>query len=119
MRQFRKPVEQEMWEIPAGTLEPGELPLECACRELAEETGFRAATMEPMLSFYTSPGFCDEEMHLFLALHLTAGRQSLEDDESLRVSTVPLSRALEMVRAGEILDAKTIVGILLALQRKA
>lgn len=119
VRQFRKPVEQEMWEIPAGTLEPGEPPLECARRELAEETGYRAETIEPMLSFYTSPGFCDEEMHLFLALRLTPGQQSLEDDESLWVSKVPLARALEMVRAGEIVDAKTILGILLMLQREA
>ncbi len=116
VRQFRKPVEREIWEIPAGTLEAGEPPLECAQRELAEETGYRAETMEPMVSFYTSPGFCDEEMHLFLARHLAPGPQSLEDDESLKVSKVPLSRALEMIQTGEIADAKTLVGILLLAQ---
>jgi len=112
VRQFRKPMGREIWEIPAGTLEAGESPLDCARRELAEETGCRAATLQPMTSFYTSPGFCDEEMHLFLARNLTAVPQSLEEDEVLEVGKVSVTRALEMVRTGEIVDAKTLVGLL-------
>lgn len=112
VRQFRKPVEREIWEIPAGTLEAGESPLDCARRELAEETGCQAAVLQPLVSFYTSPGFCDEEMHLFMAQQLSAIPQRLEEDETLEVSKVPLARALEMVGTGEIVDAKTLVGLL-------
>ena len=113
VRQFRKPAERELWEIPAGTLEPGEPPLECARRELAEETGYRAEEFAPMASFYTSPGFCDEVLHLFHARGLTEVGQALEEDEMLSVLKVPMGRALEMIRTGEIADAKTIAGILL------
>lgn len=112
-RQFRKPAEQVLWEIPAGTLEPGESPLECARRELVEETGYRAERFTPLVTFYTSPGFCDEQLHLFVARGLRPATQHLETDEFLTVSKVPLRHAVQMVRTGEIIDAKTIAGVLL------
>jgi len=118
VRQFRKPAGRELWEIPAGTLETGEPPLECARRELAEETGYRAEEFAPMASFYTSPGFCDEVLHLFHAKRLTKVGQALDEDEILRAQKVPVPRALEMIRTGEIADAKTIAGILLLRQTK-
>lgn len=113
VRQYRRPARGELWEIPAGTLEPGEDPADCARRELAEETGFTAEEIVPLAAFYTSPGFCDEWMHLFLARGLCEGSQSPEDDESIRVARVPLAEALAMIRAGDICDAKTIAGLLL------
>jgi len=114
VRQFRRPAGRELWEIPAGTLESGEAPVDCARRELAEETGFRAQEFRPLVGFYTSPGFCDEWLHLFLAVGLSPGEQAPEDDESIQVARIPLAEALSMIRAGEICDAKTIVGLLLA-----
>lgn len=114
VRQYRRPAERELWEIPAGTLELGEDPVHCAQRELAEETGFTAREIAPLAAFYTSPGFCDEWMYLFLARGLSAGRQAQEDDEAIRVALVPPTQALAMIRTGDICDAKTIVGLLLA-----
>ncbi len=113
VRQYRRPAERELWEIPAGTLEPNEDPAECARRELAEETGFTAREFVPLAAFYTSPGFCDEWMHLFLARGLSEGAQSPADDETIRVARVPLAEALRMVETGDICDAKTMVGLLL------
>ncbi|MDH7489660.1 MAG: NUDIX hydrolase [Anaerolineae bacterium] len=113
VRQYRRPAGRELWEIPAGTLEPGEDPAACARRELAEETGFTAQDVLPLAGFYTSPGFCDEWMHLFLARGLSAGPQAQEDDEAIRVARVPLADALAMIRSGEICDAKTVAGLLL------
>lgn len=113
VRQYRRPARRELWEIPAGTLEPGEDPAACAHRELAEETGFTADEILPLAGFYTSPGFCDEWMHLFLARGLKEGSQAPEDDESIRVARVPLTEALAMIRTGDICDAKTIAGLLL------
>ncbi len=117
VRQYRRPAGRELWEIPAGTLEPGEDPAACARRELAEETGFTAQEVRPLAGFYTSPGFCDEWMHLFLARGLSEGPQAQEDDESIRVARVPLADALAMIRSGEICDAKTVAGLLLVALR--
>lgn len=114
VRQYRRPAERELWEIPAGTLEPGERPADCARRELAEETGFTAREIAPLAAFYTSPGFCNEWMYLFLARGLSRGRQAQEDDEAIRVALVPLTQALAMIRTGDICDAKTLAGLLLA-----
>ena len=111
LRQFRHAAGGFLWEIPAGTLEPGELPVTCAARELREEAGLVAEELTPLGSILTVPGFCDERIHLFLARQLTAAPQQLDHDEVLTVSQVPLARALEMVRSGEIQDAKTIAGL--------
>ncbi len=114
VRQFRKPAERELLEIPAGTLEPGEEPLVCAQRELREETGYRAAQIEEMCTFYTSPGFCTEQIHLYLATGLELAYLPAEKDEAIEVIKTPLAKALEMIKSGEIADAKSIVGLLMA-----
>ena len=112
IRQFRYCAKKTLWEIPAGTIEAGETPLACAERELIEETGYRAGKMEPMGGFFTSPGFCSEFLHLFLATELQPCKAERDSDEQLLVHTVPLSEALRKIQSGEIIDAKTIVGLL-------
>lgn len=112
VRQFRKPAERALLEIPAGTLEAGEEPLECARRELIEETGHRAATMERICGFYTAPGYCTEFLHVFVAHDLTPASAEADADERIEVVRLPLPRCLRLVRSGEIRDAKSIVGLL-------
>lgn len=114
VEQFRKPVEQILLEIPAGKLEKGEDPDCCARRELREETGYEAGKIEKLSTFYTTPGFSDEIMHLYIATGLTFFEVCPDEDELVRTKIVPLVEAVEMVARGEIKDAKTIVGILLA-----
>jgi ADP-ribose pyrophosphatase len=112
IRQFRYCAGKVLWEIPAGTLEDGETPLECAGRELIEETGYRAGKLEPMGGFFTAPGFCTEFLHLFLATELEPCASAPEADELITVHKVPLKEALGKIDEGEIVDAKTIVGLL-------
>lgn len=112
VRQFRYPVEGEIWEIPAGSLGEGESFEACAEREIEEEIGWRAGRWTELATFYTTPGFCDEEMRLFLAEDLSPGRRALEEDEHMAVERIPFGEALGMIRSGEIRDAKTIVGLL-------
>ncbi|HKG94697.1 MAG TPA: NUDIX hydrolase [Gemmatimonadaceae bacterium] len=114
IRQYRYAAEQYLYEIPAGRLDPGEAPADCARRELAEETGCTAASVEYLYTFYTTPGFTDEKIHLFMATGLEHGEHSRESDEFVEVETMTLSRALELIRAGEIKDAKSALGILYA-----
>jgi ADP-ribose pyrophosphatase len=114
MRQYRYATSGELWEIPAGRLEPGEEPLACAHRELREETGCMAARMERLTTMWTTPGFTDERIHIFLATELTRGATSHEADEFIEPKAVGLSTALEMIERGEITDAKTLVGLLFA-----
>ena len=114
IRQYRYAAEGYLYEIPAGRLEPGEAPEVCAERELREETGCTAERVEHMFTMYTTPGFTDEKIHLFMAVGLASGEASLEADEFLEVVPTTLSRALEMIEAGEIQDAKTALGILYA-----
>lgn len=117
VRQFRKPAEEVLLEIPAGKLDPGEKPLDCVRRELMEETGITAECIKPLLSYYTTPGFSNEVIHLFLATGLRRGEAAPDKDEFLEVTYLPLSEALRLVREGKIRDAKTIIGILLAADR--
>jgi ADP-ribose pyrophosphatase len=116
VRQFRHAAGGFILEIPAGTLEAGEDPSQCAARELGEETGLVAGELLPLGSILTAPGFCDERVHLFLARDLSPAVQQLDFDEVLSVERVPIERALEMITAGEIQDAKTIAGLHLALR---
>jgi len=116
VRQFRYPLGKFLYELPAGKLGPGEDPALCAARELAEETGYRAKTWRRLTAIYTSPGFCTEQLHIFLATDLSPALegQALEEGEhSLTVEIVPVSDAIKMIERGEIVDGKTICGILL------
>ena len=117
VRQYRHPAVRYLLEMCAGTLNERERPAEGAARELAEELGLVAGKMEKLSEFFVSPGYCEEKMWLYLATDLTETSQNLEDDEMLEVVRLPLSRALEMISDGEIEDAKTIIGLMLAAPR--
>ncbi|MBU2489364.1 MAG: NUDIX hydrolase [Proteobacteria bacterium] len=114
LRQFRHAAGGFIWEIPAGTLEPGESPGECARRELAEETGQSAARWDKLTEILLAPGYSTEKIHIFLARDLAPDAQDLDADEVLTVHPVELSRAVAMISDGTIADAKTICGVLLA-----
>jgi ADP-ribose pyrophosphatase len=114
IRQYRYAAEGYLYEIPAGRLNPGEPPADCAGRELKEETGCSAQSMEHLFTMYTTPGFTDEKIHVFMATGLVAGETKHEADEFLELEPMLLSRALQMVRAGEIKDGKTALGLLFA-----
>jgi ADP-ribose pyrophosphatase len=111
VRQFRKPIEDVLLELPAGKLDLGEEPLACAQRELEEETGYRAKEWKHLFSFYTSPGFSNEILHLMVAQSLEMGQAHPDGEEFLEVVWVPLEQARQMIFEGEIRDAKTIIGI--------
>lgn len=111
VNQFRSAVGEELLELPAGTLEPGEDARACAFRELQEETGYVAEHLEELYLFYASPGFCNERIWLYLATGLTLGSQRVESDEIIEVVRIPLDRALEMIGTGEICDGKSILGL--------
>lgn len=111
IRQERLSVRKTLWEIPAGTLEKGETPRECALRELIEETGYKSKKLKKVATFYTSPGFCTEKMHLYIATKLVRLSQRLEEDETICPRIFPLQKALDMFLTGKIQDAKTIVGL--------
>ncbi|HBW35757.1 NUDIX hydrolase [Desulfosporosinus sp. BICA1-9] len=112
VRQYRYAVGQETLEIPAGKLDLLELPLDCAQRELREETGYRG-TLEPISSFYTTPGFTDEVIHLFLAVDLVWDPLKPDDDEFLGVERIPWDEAVLKAQQNKFNDAKTMLGILL------
>lgn len=114
VKQFRKAVEKFLLEIPAGKLEVNEEPRETAARELKEETGFSPSKMEYLLEFYTSPGFSDEKVYLFLASELIPGTPCPESGEFLETVKINIDELLTMVERGEIVDSKTIIGINLA-----
>lgn len=113
VRQFRYAIAQETLEIPAGKLDPQESPLDCAVRELREETGYRG-TMEHLSTFYTTPGFTDEIMHLFLARDLVWDPLTPDDDEFIGVERISWEEAVRCAQKNMFNDAKTILGILLA-----
>ncbi|HYK82075.1 MAG TPA: NUDIX hydrolase [Gemmatimonadales bacterium] len=112
IKQYRYATGGVLWEIPAGTLAPGEDPAACARRELMEEAGVAAVELRPLTAIWTTPGFTDEVIHLYLATGLTAGEPARERDEFIEVEPQPLSRVLTRIREGDIRDAKTIVAIL-------
>ena len=115
LRQFRYAANGYVYEVPAGRPEfPGEDWERCARRELEEETGLRAAELRRLTTIFTTPGFTDEQIHLFLATGLSAGAAAHDEDEFLEVVRMPLSHALEMIRDGRISDAKSICTLLYA-----
>jgi ADP-ribose pyrophosphatase len=112
LRQYRFAAGGEIWEVPAGKRDPGESPEHCAARELIEETGYRAGRWTPLGRILTAPGFTDECIHLFRADALEAGEHAREPTELIELHEFTLAQALAMIDRGEIIDAKTIVGIL-------
>ena len=114
IRQYRYAADGWMYEIPAGRLDHNEAPIDCAARELREETGYSATRLEPLLSIYTTPGFTDERIHIFLATGLSEGQTAHEADEFLSCERMSLKRGIELIRDGVINDGKTAVGLLLA-----
>jgi ADP-ribose pyrophosphatase len=117
IRQYRQPAGEIIWEIPAGRIDAGEDPESCARRELEEEAGLTAGRMEKLSSFMTTPGFCSEVLHIYLAKDLIHCGQRLEHDESLEVVKLPIRDAMKMVLNGEINDGKTMIALLLAKER--
>jgi len=114
IKQYRHAVGDFIWEIPAGTLDSNETPLECAKRELVEETGFSANTWRKLGETTPLPGYSDERIHIFFATDLAPARQNLDLDEILHVHEVRLDDALAMIHSGEIQDGKTISGLFMA-----
>ena len=117
VKQYRQPPVRYVLELPAGRLSPPERPEECAARELEEEIGVRAGRMEKLAEFFTTPGFCEEKLWVYLATDLSETQQNLEEDEFVEIQRVSFAQALEMIADGEIEDAKTIIGVMLAAPR--
>jgi ADP-ribose pyrophosphatase len=111
VRQFRKPLEKTILEIPAGKLEPEEDPVDCAARELEEETGYKAEKLEHIVSFYTSPGFADEYLHLYEATGLKEGEVHPDQDEFVERVELTLDECFDRIKTGEISDAKTVMAV--------
>ncbi len=112
VRQYRHAAGQALWEIPAGTAEPGEGHEAGARRELREETGYSATSWKLLCSVYPTPGYCTELVHLYTAYNLQAGPQALEEDENIEVRTFSLDDALGMQASGQIVDMKTVLALL-------
>ena len=117
VRQYRKPIERALLEIPAGLIEPNEQPEDCVRRELQEETGYLPQSIEKLGGFYSSPGFCTEFLHLYLATDLVPSRLSADTDESIELVRLPLSQTPQLIASGEICDAKSIAGLLTVIFR--
>lgn len=112
IRNYRFTLDQTLWELPAGTREPKEELSVCAARELEEETGYQAGSLSPLLDFYPSPGVSTERMHVFLAQKLTKTAQRLDDAEQIEVHPMAPEQVRELVRTGQIVDAKTLASLL-------
>jgi ADP-ribose pyrophosphatase len=110
VRQYRLPARANLWELPAGKLDPGEKPLEAAKRELLEETGYRARHWKKLVSFYPSPGYVSEKMTIFLATDLTAGQAQPMDDERIETRWFPAKQLERMILTNKIQDGKTMIG---------
>ncbi len=116
IKQFRHAIGDYIWEIPAGTLDPDETYLECAKRELVEETGFSANNWQKLGEIIPVPGYSDERIRIFLATELAPARQDLDEDEVLAVHEIKMDDAINMIHKGAILDGKTITGLFMANQ---
>lgn len=119
IKQYRHAVGGYIWEIPAGTLDPGETPLTCAKRELIEEAGVSAAEWRKLGEITPVPGYSDERIHIFLATNISPAEQHLDADEVLQVHEIDLAEALAMIDRGEIQDAKTLCGLLMTARHRA
>ncbi len=116
VNQFRKPVEKELLEIPAGGIDPGEDPMTTVRREMQEETGYLPQKVERLGGFYSSPGFCTEYLYLYLATDLTPSQLYAEDTESIKLTRVPITQIPSLIASGSICDAKSIAGLLIFLK---
>jgi ADP-ribose pyrophosphatase len=114
VRQYRLPAQDALLEVPAGGVDDGERVEQAAQRELREETGYRAERLEKLAGFFVSPGYCTEFIHVFLATGLTEDTIAGDEDEDIAIERMPLAEAVRLIEKGEIQDAKSIVGILLA-----
>ena len=117
LKQYRHALKDYIWEIPAGTLDPDESPLKCAKRELIEETGYSADQWQKLGEITPVPGYSDERIHIYLATALTPARQQLDTDEIIKVYEIEFKAVMEMIKCGEIQDAKSITGLFLAFDR--
>lgn len=117
VRQYRYPVDDSLWELPAGRIDAGESPEQAAQRELQEEIGFRAGDLDKIAFFYTTPGFCDEAMHVFRATRLVASAAKGDEDERIEVRAFALADLEAMIDGGEVREGKTLVALLLELRR--
>lgn len=113
VKQYRKAIEKELWEIPAGKIEPGENPKESAIRELKEETGYSAQSIKLLHKFYTSAGFSNQKIYIYLAENLTSGSQDFDDDEFIEAKEFSLNEVYDMIYNNDIEDGKTSIGMLL------
>jgi len=113
VKQYRRAIDKSLLEIPAGSIDEGETPEEAACREMREETGFRPLKMESLGGYYASPGYCTEYMHLFLAQDLVPDGLCAEDTEDIEVVRVSPDEIRELIKSGQIQDAKSVAGLLL------
>ena len=113
VRQYRKPADKVMLEVPAGKIDPGEKPLEAAVRELKEETGYTAEKVEFLTQFYPSVGYSEEVLYLYLCTGLTPGETNFDENEAIDIEEVELDRLFKMAMSGEIDDAKTLIAILM------
>lgn len=111
VEQYRKPMEKFQVEIPAGKLDAGEDPMVAAARELEEETGYKAGKLRPLSAFYTSPGFADEKLYVYIAEELTPGESKPDEDEYLNVSAITFEEAQQYIREERISDAKTVLAV--------
>ncbi len=117
VKQYRHPARRELLEIPAGRIEVGETPEMCAAREVEQEIGFRAGRIEKLAEFYSTPGFCEEKLHVYLATDLTPSSQALDHDELVEVVYLPFAEAAQMLGSGGIEDSKTFIALLLAVKK--
>jgi len=115
--QYRHPARRELLEIPAGRIESGETPDECARREIEAEIGTHVGRLEKLAEFFSTPGFCEEKLYIYLATDLHPAPQNLDPDELIEIVYLPFGKALQLVRSGQIEDSKTIIALLLAADR--
>ncbi|MCK4909396.1 MAG: NUDIX hydrolase, partial [Planctomycetes bacterium] len=116
VQQYRYPIRKSIWELPAGRIEPGETPMACAQREIKEEIGLTARRMTKLISFYSTPGFTNEKIHIFLARGLKPARATPDPDEDIRTGCFTAREIKQMINQKRIVDAKTLIGLTLWLQ---